>query len=32
MNDEIKSIHEFDLELICEYYANLERQGPEALK
>jgi SAM-dependent methyltransferase len=28
MNDEIKSIHEFDLELICEYYANLERQGP----
>jgi SAM-dependent methyltransferase len=28
MNDEIKSIHEFDLELICDYYANLERQGP----
>ena len=24
----MKSIHEFDLELICEYYANLERQGP----
>jgi len=28
MNDENKSIHEFDLELICEYYSNLERQGP----
>lgn len=28
MNDETKSIHEFDFELICEYYANLERQGP----
>ncbi|MBN1958507.1 MAG: class I SAM-dependent methyltransferase [Desulfuromonadales bacterium] len=28
MNDENKSIHEFDFELICEYYANLERQGP----
>nr|WP_321390330.1 class I SAM-dependent methyltransferase [uncultured Desulfuromusa sp.] len=28
MNDEIKSIHEFDLELICQYYSTLERQGP----
>jgi SAM-dependent methyltransferase len=28
MSDEIKSIHEFDLDLICKYYANLERQGP----
>ena len=28
MNDENKSIHEFDLELICNYYSNLERQGP----
>ena len=28
MNDEIKSIHEFDFELICEYFSNLERQGP----
>ena len=28
MNDENKSIDEFDLELICEYYSNLERQGP----
>lgn len=28
MSDENKSIHEFDLELICEYYSNLERQGP----
>ena len=28
MNDENKSNHEFDLELICEYFANLDRQGP----
>ncbi|MDC0833783.1 class I SAM-dependent methyltransferase [Geitlerinema sp. CS-897] len=28
MNDENKSIHEFDLELICEYFASLKRQGP----
>jgi SAM-dependent methyltransferase len=28
MSDENKSIHEFDLELICEYFSNLERQGP----
>lgn len=28
MNDEIQSIHEFDLELISEYFAGLERQGP----
>ena len=28
MSDGNKSIHEFDLELICEYYAILERQGP----
>lgn len=28
MSDEIKSIHEFDINLICEYYSNLERQGP----
>jgi len=28
MSEEIKSIHEFDLNLICEYYSNLERQGP----
>ena len=26
MNDENKSIHEFDFELICEYFPNLERQ------
>lgn len=25
---EIPSIHEFDLDLICEYYSGLERQGP----
>ena len=28
MSDEKKSIHEFDLELIHEYFSNLERQGP----
>jgi SAM-dependent methyltransferase len=28
MSDEIKSIHAFDLELICEYYSSVERQGP----
>ena len=28
MSEETKSIHEFDLELIVEYYATLERQGP----
>jgi SAM-dependent methyltransferase len=28
MNDEVKSIHEFDFSLICEYFSMLERQGP----
>lgn len=28
MSKEHSSIHEFDLDLICEYYASLERQGP----
>ena len=28
MSEEIKSIHEIDINIICEYYANLERQGP----
>lgn len=28
MNNEIKSIHEFDLDLILEYFSNMERQGP----
>jgi ubiquinone/menaquinone biosynthesis C-methylase UbiE len=28
MNDENKSIHEFDFSLICEYFSMLERQGP----
>ena len=28
MSKEIKSIHEFDLNLIVEYYAGVERQGP----
>jgi len=28
MSNEIKSIHEFDLNIICEYYATVERQGP----
>lgn len=28
MNEDPKSIHEFDFELICEYFSGLERQGP----
>ncbi|MDP8237385.1 MAG: class I SAM-dependent methyltransferase [Candidatus Erginobacter occultus] len=28
MNEETKSIHELDFKLICEYFSNLERQGP----
>ena len=28
MTDENRSIHEFDLELLCEFFSSLERQGP----
>ena len=28
MSNDNKSIHEFDLNLICEYYSSVERQGP----
>jgi ubiquinone/menaquinone biosynthesis C-methylase UbiE len=28
MSEDPKSIHEFDFELICEYFSTLERQGP----
>jgi len=28
MSNENKSIHEFDINLICEYFSNNERQGP----
>lgn len=28
MSNENKSIHEFDLNLICEYFSNTDRQGP----
>ena len=28
MDNEHQSIHEFDFEMITEYYSNLERQGP----
>lgn len=28
MRNENNSIHDFDTELICEYFSNLERQGP----
>lgn len=28
MNNETKSIHEFEFQLICEYFSELERQGP----
>lgn len=28
MKDENQSIHDFDYELICEYFSSIERQGP----
>ncbi len=28
MSNEDKSIHDFDFDLICEYFSNIERQGP----
>ena len=28
MSNENKSIHDFDFNLICEYFASIERQGP----
>jgi len=28
MSDEYKTVHEFDFNLICEYFSNIERQGP----
>ena len=28
MNNENKSIHEFDFSLICEYFSSMKRQGP----
>ena len=28
MSNENKSINEFDINLICEYFASVERQGP----
>jgi len=28
MDNEHKTIHEFDFSLICEYFSGLERQGP----
>ena len=28
MSNDNKSIHEFDFNLICEYFSMLERQGP----
>lgn len=28
MNNENKTIHEFDFNLICEYFSSIERQGP----
>lgn len=28
MSNDEKSIHDFDFELICEYFSTLERQGP----
>ena len=28
MSDEYKTIHEFDVKLICEFFSTMERQGP----
>lgn len=28
MNDENRSIHDFEFQLICDYFSNLKRQGP----
>ena len=28
MNEEYKSVHEFEIELICEYFSSIDRQGP----
>jgi trans-aconitate methyltransferase len=28
MDQENKSVHDFDINLICEYYSNFVRQGP----
>jgi hypothetical protein len=28
MDQENKSVHDFDVNLICEYYSNFARQGP----
>ncbi len=28
MEADSKSIHDFDVSLICEYFSNMERQGP----
>ena len=28
MSNENKSIHEFDYQLICDYFSRIERQGP----
>lgn len=32
MNNENKTIHESDFKLICEYFANMKRQGPGSPK
>lgn len=32
MSNENKSIHEFDFNLICEYFSSVERQGPGSLE
>jgi hypothetical protein len=28
MSEENKNIHDFDFDLICEYFSQFERQGP----
>ena len=28
MSNENKTIHDFELKLICDFFSNMERQGP----
>lgn len=31
-NNHVKTIHDFDFNLICEYFSGLQRQGPGSAK
>lgn len=32
MSNEYKTVHDFDFNLICEFFSNMERQGPGSLE